>query len=60
MKLSDKYIKEIHDSWRYSDPYIGGVARASLRFKVGDYSSSEEEVSEASKQVLDAIRRKVI
>ena len=60
MELPDNYIKEIHNSWRYSAPYIGSVARACLRFKVGDYSSSEEEIREASKQVLDAIRRKDI
>ena len=60
MELLDSYIKEIHDSWKYSDPYIGSVARACLRFKKGDYSSTEEEIKEASSLVLDAIRREVI
>lgn len=58
--FTDKSLEEAIEIWNHSDAWITSVARAALRIKLGTYDFSDEILDEAEKEVLNAIRRKVI
>lgn len=58
--FTDQKLVETVKIWTHSDAWIGTVARSALRVKLGHYDFTQEQELEARREVLDAIKRKVI